>query len=81
MPLILYSLEDLRKHTKDLTGHSYTPQALRKAIDQKKLHCYWMGKHPLVSPEDLRVYLDKYGRWKPKEGCENATTSRNVDPY
>lgn len=69
MPLTLYSLEkeEIKKVTKELTGHAYSPQALRKAIDQRKLHCHWLGKHPLVTRDDLLAYLEKRGRWKPKQ--------------
>jgi hypothetical protein len=69
LALTLYSLEkeEIERVTEELTGHAYSPQALRKAIDQRKLHCHWLGKHPLVSRDDLITYLEKHGRWKPKE--------------
>jgi excisionase family DNA binding protein len=47
-----------------MTGHSYTRQAVSKAISEGRLTAYRIGEQMVVSEDALVQYLKKWGKWK-----------------
>ena len=66
MPLQLYSIHEARDLMEERTDHSYDIEAVRKAVRQRTLICFWMGQEPVFTEENIMDYLRCHGRYKPK---------------
>lgn len=56
MPIVLYSISEatdwLAEH-----GRTITEKGLRKAALRGDLRCIYMGSHPVLSQEELELFL------------------------
>ena len=59
MPFIIYSVTEARARIKELTGRSYSDQALRKAMRTGKLKYYKIGKLIVLIEQDIKEYVSK----------------------
>ena len=66
MPLTLYSLHEARGLIETETEHPYDIEAVKKAAKKGTLVCFWIGKEPVFTKENILNYLWKRGRYKPK---------------
>lgn len=64
MPLTFYSITEARARLEEITAHSYTRQALIKAISGGRLSAHRIGEALVVSEDALLYYVGKWGKWK-----------------
>ena len=67
MPLTLFSVSEARAWLEEQTGHTYTTQAVNKAILSGKLWADRLGELNVVSQQALQDYLEKWARPRPKK--------------